>query len=40
MRQDNNRYEVENNAQKIILDIIRLMCYNKGTVKGTAMTNP
>ena len=33
MWQDNNRFEVENNAQKIILDIRVLMCYNKGTVK-------
>ena len=26
--------------KKIILDINRLMCYNKGTVKGTATANP
>ena len=33
MWQDNNRFEAENNVQKIILDIRVLMCYNKGTVK-------
>lgn len=26
--------------KKIILDINRLMCYNKGIVKGTATANP
>ena len=39
--QDNNRFEVANNEpKKITLDIVNIMCYNKGTVKGTATANP